>query len=69
MARKKTAKVENNPDLEKDLDSGAVINTNTTGLMHRREQMAIVRAKDDELQTMKQDIEELKKLVKNVGKK
>jgi|TARA_B100000941_G_C28216293_1_gene404437 hypothetical protein len=69
MARKKTAKVENNPDLEKDLDSGAVINTNTTGLMHRREQMAIVRAKDDELQTMKQDIEELKKLVKNLGKK
>ena len=69
MARKKTAKVENNPDLEKDLDSGAVINTNTTGLMHRREQMAIVRAKDNELQTMKQDIEELKKLVKNLGKK
>ena len=69
MARKKTAKVENNPDLEKDLDSGAVINTNTNGLMHRREQMAIVRAKDDELQTMKQDIEELKKLVKNLGKK
>ena len=69
MARKKTAKVENNPDLEKDLDSGAVINTNTTCLMHRREQMAIVRAKDDELQTMKQDIEELKKLVKNLGKK
>ena len=69
MARKKTAKVENNPDLEKDLDSGAVINTNTTGLMHRREQMAIVRAKDDELQTMKQDIKELKKLVKNLGKK
>ena len=69
MARKKTAKVENNPDLEKDLDSGAVINTNTTGLMHRREQMAIVREKDDELQTMKNDIEELKKLVKNLGKK
>ena len=69
MARKKTAKVENNPDLEKDLDSGAVINTNTTGLMHRREQMAIVQAKDNELQTMKQDIEELKKLFKNLGKK
>ena len=69
MARKKTAKVENNPDLEKDLDSGAVINTNTNGLMHRREQMAIVQAKDNELQTMKQDIEELKKLVKNLGKK
>jgi hypothetical protein len=31
--------------------------------------MAIVREKDDELQTMKKDIEELKKLVKNLGKK
>ena len=28
MARKKTLKVEDNPDLIKDLSSGAVINTN-----------------------------------------
>jgi hypothetical protein len=70
MARKKKeAQVEDNPNLIKNLDTGAVINTNTSELNSRREQMGIVRAKDDEMMRMKNDIEELKKLVKNLGKK
>ena len=69
MARKKTAKVENNPDLEKDLDSGAVINTNSSELYTRRQQISLLQEKDNEIKSMKDDIEELKKLVKNLGKK
>lgn len=70
MARKKKeAQVEDNPNLIKNLDTGAVINTNTSELNSRREQMGIVRAKDEEMMRMKNDIEELKKLVKNLGKK
>lgn len=69
MARKKTVKVENNPDLVKDLDSGAIINTNSSELYTRRQQISLLQEKDNEIKSMKDDIEELKKLVKNLGKK
>ena len=69
MARKKTVKVENNPDLVKDLDSGAVINTNSSELYTRWQQISLLQEKDNEIKSMKDDIEELKKLVKNLGKK
>ena len=69
MARKKTVKVENNPDLVKDLDSGAVINTNSSELYTRRQQISLLQEKDNEIKSMKDEIEELKKLVKNLGKK
>lgn len=70
MARKKKeALVENNPNLVKNLDTGAVINTNTSELLARREQMGRLKEKDAEIESMKADIEELKKLVKNLGKK
>ena len=69
MARKKTIKVENNPDLVKDLDSGAIINTNSSELYTRRQQISLLQEKDNEIKSMKDDIEELKKLVKNLGKK
>ena len=70
MARKKKeALVENNPNLVKNLDTGAVINTNTSELLARREQIGKLQEKDAEIKSMKADIEELKKLVKNLGKK
>tara|TARA_Y100000114_G_C11725300_1_gene310631 strand:+ start:508 stop:720 length:213 start_codon:yes stop_codon:yes gene_type:complete len=70
MARKrKEALVENNPNLVKNLDTGAVINTNTSELLARREQIGKLQEKDAEIESMKADIEELKKLVKNLGKK
>tara|TARA_B100002019_G_C21134774_1_gene530148 strand:+ start:215 stop:427 length:213 start_codon:yes stop_codon:yes gene_type:complete len=70
MARKKKeALVENNPNLVKNLDTGAVINTNTSELLARREQIGKLQEKDAEIESMKADIEELKKLVKNLGKK
>ena len=70
MARKKKeALVENNPNLVKNLDTGAVINTNTSELLARREQIGKLQEKNAEIESMKADIEELKKLVKNLGKK
>ena len=70
MARKrKEALVENNPNLVKNLDTGAVINTNTSELLARREQIGKLQEKDAEIESMKADIEELKKLVKYLGKK
>ena len=70
MARKKKeALVENNPNLVKNLDTGAVINTNTSELLARREQIGKLQEKDAEIESMKADIEELKQLVKKLGKK
>ena len=70
MARKKKeALVENNPDLVKNLDTGAVINTNSSALYQRRLQMEIASNKDAEIKSLRADVEELKQLVKKLGKK
>ena len=61
-------KVTDNPDLVKDTTSQAVINTNSNALMNRRAQMHALQSKDQEIADIKKDIEELKKLVKKLGK-
>ena len=67
MARKK--KVENLPGFEKDTATNAVINTNSTAFANRREQRSIMKSKDVELEQMKKDLEEIKTLLKKLGKK
>jgi len=67
MPRKK--KVENLPGFEKDTVTNAVINTNSTAFANRREQRSIMKSKDAELQQMKKDLEEIKTLLKKLGKK
>jgi hypothetical protein len=66
MAKKK---VKENPDLVKDTSSQAVINTNSTAFANRREQRSIMKSKDAELEQMKKDLEEIKTLLKKLGKK
>jgi|14_taG_2_1085336.scaffolds.fasta_scaffold03585_2 hypothetical protein len=67
MPRKK--KVENLPGFEKDTVTNAVINTNSTAFSNRREQRSIMKSKDAELEQMKKDLEEIKTLLKKLGKK
>lgn len=62
-------KVKENPDLVKDTVTQAVINTNTSAFSARRDQLDKLKAKDTEIETMKADIEELKKLIKKLGSK
>ena len=62
-------KVKENPDLVKDTVSQAVINTNTSAFSARRDQLDKIKAKDSEIETMKSDIEELKKIIKKLGSK
>tara|TARA_B100001094_G_scaffold60779_1_gene56394 strand:+ start:1517 stop:1735 length:219 start_codon:yes stop_codon:yes gene_type:complete len=69
MATKKTAKIKDNPDLIKDLNSGAVINTNNGAYEARLAQ--VEKRKLDEqqsadIQDMKKQISELTKLVKKL---
>lgn len=62
-------KVKENPDLVKDTNSGAVINTNTNAFMQRREQMRISAEKDAKLSQLESDVAELKKMIKKLGSK
>ena len=68
MARKKVAKVKDLPGFEKDMDTNVVINTNSDAFKSRRAQKATLLEKEQELLQMKNDIEELKKLVKGLSK-
>jgi len=71
MAKKKKethVEIIDQPDLIKDTDSGAVINTNSNALMNRRAQKDAMAKKDIEMEEMKNDIKELKALVKQLGK-
>ena len=67
MPRKK--KVENLPGFEKDSVTNAVINTNSTAFENRRLQKANLQEKESEFQQMKNDLEEIKKLLKKLGSK
>jgi hypothetical protein len=65
----RTKKIKDNPDLIKDTSSQAVINTNRTAIMARRAQIAQNKQKEEELQTMKDDIAEIKSMLKKLGNK
>ena len=67
MPRKK--KVEELPGYEKDTVTNAVINTNSNAFLNRRNQKQILQEKEDELDRMRADIEELKKIIKKLGSK
>lgn len=66
MARKK---IKENPDLVKDTESGAVINTNSNAFARRREQMRLAQEKDNKIVQLEKDVAELKKLIKGLSKK
>jgi|TARA_B100001094_G_scaffold224983_1_gene219212 DNA anti-recombination protein RmuC len=67
MAKK--TKVNELPDFEKDSVTNAVINTNSSAFSARRDQLQKLKDKDGEIQQMKSDIEELKKIIKKLGSK
>ena len=67
MPRKK--KVEELPGYEKDTVTNAVINTNSNAFLNRRNQKQMLQGKEDELDRMRADIEELKKIIKKLGSK
>ena len=65
MARRK---VKDNPGLERDMSSNAIINTNRNAFALRRAQIAEDKRKEAEFEQMKSEIEELKKIVKKWSK-
>ena len=65
----KNKKINELPDYEKDTNTHAVINTNTTAFSNRRDQLAKLQEKDAEMEAMKNDIAEIKKLLTGLSKK
>ena len=65
MSRKKKGKaiVEDNPNLNRDLSSTAIINTNTDAYSQRLAQKAARRDSRTEINNLKDEVKELKDLI------
>ena len=61
-------KIKENPDLVKDTNTGAVINTNSNAFTRRRAQMALQIEKENKIEQLEKDVAELKKLIKGLSK-
>ena len=57
------ATVKNAPALERDLSSQAIINRNQTDYQRRLAQKQFTSAKEQEIQDLKSEVEQLKELV------
>tara|TARA_B100001059_G_C17798043_1_gene564342 strand:- start:1197 stop:1397 length:201 start_codon:yes stop_codon:yes gene_type:complete len=66
MAKKK---VKDYPDLVKDTATQTIINTNSRAFEARREQILVSKERENEIQNIKADIAEIKKLLKGLSKK
>jgi len=62
-------RIEDNIDLERDVSSKAVINNNRTAYQARLNQINKRRKQQDEIADIKNDIAEIKALLKNLGGK
>jgi hypothetical protein len=69
MAR---AKVKNNPNLERDLSTKAVINTNTSAYEARlaqKEKFKLDAQQSEDIVQLKKDVGEIKKLLEKIASK
>jgi len=62
-------RIEDNVDLERDVTSNAVINNNTTAYNSRINQIKMKKNQQEEIAEIKNDIAEIKALLKNLGGK
>jgi|TARA_B110000483_G_C17948050_1_gene447178 hypothetical protein len=72
MTTKKTVKIKENPDFIKDFDTGAVINTNNSAYEARLVQMEkrkLDEQQSKDIEEMKEEIADLKKLIKKLVSK
>ena len=59
-------KVEGNTDLVRDTNTGAIININTTQMREERVMKFNRKKKDDEIIALKNDVAEMKQLLKKL---
>jgi hypothetical protein len=71
-----TVKITENRNLERDLDTSAVINTNITAFQarlnrinNRKEQVIIDARQREDIESLKTDVAEIKKMLKQMASK
>ena len=71
-----TVKITENRNLERDLDTSAVINTNITAFQarlnrinNRKEQVIIDARQREDIESLKTDVAEIKKMLKQIVSK
>jgi len=72
MAKKKTAKVEDHPNLERDLSTNAIINTSMTAFQARLNQIEKTKLdaqQSEDIVQLKKDVKEIKKLLEKIASK
>jgi hypothetical protein len=61
--------IENRPGLQRDMNSGAVINTDNTAYQKALNAKLAAEKKEEELQSIKNDVQELKDLMNQIIKR
>ena len=73
MAKKqKTTKVEDHPNLERDLSTNAIINTSMTAFQARLNQIEKTKLdaqQSEDIVQLKKDVKEIKKLLEKIASK
>lgn len=64
----KNKKVKELPDFERDTDTNAIINTNSSAIRARRQQMNLAKSQAEQIMAMEKELEELKKAIKKLSK-
>lgn len=62
-------KVRDNPDLVRDMRSGAILNVNEKMIIKAREKKMREKKKEEEFETMKSDLQEIKVLLQTLTNK
>lgn len=58
--------IENRPGLQRDISSGAVINTDNAAYEKALRAQELAKAKQNEIEDLKQDVKELKQLMQTI---
>jgi|TARA_A200000159_G_scaffold20516_1_gene17142 hypothetical protein len=61
--------IQNRPGLQRDMNSGAVINTDNTAYQKALNAKLAAEKKEEELQSIKNDVQELKDLMNQIIKR
>lgn len=65
----KLIKADNSPGLARDLNTGAIININRSELEQAREAKRLRKARDQEFEQMKTDIDSIKQMLTHIVEK
>lgn len=61
--------IQNRPGMQRDMNSGAIINTDNTAYQKALNAKLAAEKKEEELQSIKEDVQELKNLMNQIIKR